>query len=116
MNSNRTGATKVIEDDSQVLEVAWFPDGKSIVFSSEPEHNHRSAIYRVKPDGSDLEPIAVDKQASLFFPIPSPDGTQLVADVYASKSDEGKVVLVDLASHHGSVLAHGIHPSVLWGK
>jgi TolB protein len=115
-NADGTGATKVTEDDSQVLEVAWSPDGKSIVFSSEREHNHKSALFRVNLDGSGLEAIAVDQQVSLFFPVPSPDGTQLVADAYASGSGEGNVVLVDLASHHASVLAHGIHPSVLWEK
>jgi len=116
VNADGTGATKVTEDDSEVLEVAWFPDGKSIVFSSEREHKHRSALFRANLDGSGLEAIADDKQLSLFFPVPSPDGTQLVADAYARGSGEGNVVLVDLASHHTSVLAHGIHPSVLWEK
>jgi Tol biopolymer transport system component len=115
-NADGTGATKVTEDDSQVLEAAWSPDGKSIVFSSEREHKHKSALFRVNLDGSGLEAIAVDKQASLFFPVPSPDGTQVVADAYTSGSGEGSVVLLDLASHHSNVLAHGTHPSVLWEK
>ena len=115
-NADGTGATKVIEDSSQVLEVAWFPDGRSIVFSSEREHKHRSALFRINVDGTGLEAIAVDKQVSLFFPVPSPDGREIVADAYPSGSSEGSVVLVDLASHHTSVLAHGIHPSVLWEK
>jgi Tol biopolymer transport system component len=115
-NADGTAATKVIEDASQVLEVAWFPDGKSIVFSSEREHKHRSALFRVNVDGTDLEAVAVDNRFSLFFPVPSPDGTKIVADAFASDSGEGSVVLIDLASHHASVLAHGIHPSVLWAK
>lgn len=115
-NADGTGATKVIEDDSQVLEVAWSPDGKSVVFSSERENKHKSALFRVNLDGSGLEALAVDKQISLFFPVPSPDGTQLVADAFAKGSSEGNVVQVDLATHHASVLAHGIHPSVLWEK
>lgn len=116
VNSDGTGATKVIEDNSSVLEVAWFPDGKSLIFSSEREHKHKSALFRVNLDGSSLAAIAVDKEVSLFFPVASPGGTQLVADAYATGSGEGNVVLVDLASHHMSVLAHGIHPSVLWEK
>lgn len=115
-NADGTGAKKVTEDNSQILEVAWFPDGKSIVFSSEREHKHKSALFRVNLDGSGLEPIAIDKQLSLFFPVLSPDGSQLVADGYANGSGEGNVVLVNLASHHASVLAHGIHPSVLWER
>jgi Tol biopolymer transport system component len=111
-----TGATKVIEDNSQILEVAWSHTGKSIVFSSEREHKHRSALFRINVDGTGLETVAVDKQMSLFFPLPSPDGREIVADPYPSGSSEGSVVLVDLASHHTSVLAHGIHPSVLWGR
>jgi Tol biopolymer transport system component len=113
-NADGTGATKVIEDNSQVLEVAWFPDGKSIVFSSEREHKHRSALFRVNLDGTGLEPIVVDMQLSLFFPVPSPDGKEIVADAYPSGSGEGSMVLINLASHRMSVLVHGMHPSVLW--
>jgi len=115
-NADGTEATKVIEDNSQVLEVAWFPDGKSIVFSSEREHKHRSALFRVNVDGTGLEAIAVGKQLSLFFPVPSPDGAQIVADAYSMGSGEGSAILLDLSSHHASVLAHGLHPSVLWEK
>jgi len=113
-NGDGTGMTQVIEDDSQVLEVNWLPDGKGLVFSSKREHKHRSALYRVNVDGTGLEPIAVDNQISFFFPVPSPDGREIVADAYAGNSREGNIVLVDLTSHHARVLAHGIHPSVLW--
>jgi Tol biopolymer transport system component len=115
-NADGTAAAKVIEDNSQVLEAAWFSDGKRIVFSSEREHKHRSALFRVNVDGTGLEAVAIDNRLSLFFPIPSPDGTQIIADAYPSDSGEGSVVLIDLASHHASVFAHGIHPSVLWEK
>lgn len=115
-NADGTGLTKVIEDNSPVLEVAWFPDGKSIVFSSERESKHRSALFRVHLDGTGLEAVAVDKQLSLYFPIVSPDGTQILADAYPGGSGEGSVVLFDLASHHGSVLTQGKHPSVIWQK
>jgi Tol biopolymer transport system component len=117
-NSDGTGATKVIEDDSPVLdafcEVAWLPDGKSIVFASEREKKRKSALFRINLDGSSLETMAVDKTQALYFPVPSPDGTQVVAD--AIDSGETKIVLLDIASHHSRVLAHGIHPSVVWEK
>lgn len=71
VNAEGTGATKVIEDNSQILETAWSPDGKSIVFSSEREHKHRSALFRINVDGTGLEAVAVDKQnvAVLSAPI-----------------------------------------------
>lgn len=124
-DSDGSGATKVIDDDSPVLEAAWFPDGKSIVFSSEREHKHKSELFHVNLDGSGLEAIPVDKQVSLFSPVLSPDGGQLVVTTAVHTvcelgltcgPEEGDVVLIDSTSHHASVLAHGIHPSVLWGK
>jgi Tol biopolymer transport system component len=111
-NADGTGATKVIDDNSNVLEVGWFPDGKRIAFSSERENKRKSAIFRINLDGSGLETIAVDKHRSLYFPVLSPDGTQLVAD--SIDSGDSDVVLLDVASHQAKVLAHGIHPSVLW--
>jgi Tol biopolymer transport system component len=116
VNADGTGATKVIEDNSPVLEVGWFPDGKSIVFSSERGHKGRSALFRVNVNGTGLEEVAVDKKASLYFPILSPDGAQIVADAYPIGGGEGSVILLDLASHHARDLAHGTHPSVLWEK
>lgn len=116
VNADGTGVSKVIEDNSPVLEVAWFPDGKSIVFSSERESKHRSALFRVQLDGTGLEAVAVDKHQSLYFPIVSPDGTQILADAYPSGAGDGTVVLFDLASQHGSVLTQGKHPSVIWQK
>lgn len=113
-NADGTGAAKVIDDNSNVLEVAWFPDGKSIVFSSEREDKHKSSLFRISPDGSGLETMAADKRLSLYFPVPSPDGTQVVADGIEDK--ETDVVVLDLVNHHVKVLAHGLHPSVLWEK
>ena len=113
-NADGTGATRVIEDDSDVLEAAWFPDGKSLVFSSTRADKHKSAVFRVNLNGTALETLAVHNQFSLFFPVLSPDGHQLVAD--AIGSGETNVLLLDLASHHARVLAHGLHPSVLWEK
>jgi Tol biopolymer transport system component len=116
INSDGTGATKVTDDNSNVLEATWFPDGKSIAFSSEREHKRTSAIVRVNVDGSGLEPLAVDKQFGLFFPVLSPDGHQLVVDGFNEHPGEGGVLLRDLTGHHTSVLANGKHPSVLWEK
>jgi len=112
VNADGTDARKVIEDNSVVLEAGWGAEGHSILFASEREHKHRSDIFRVNLDGSDLQAVAVDKHLSLFFPVLSPDGRSLVAD--AIESGEDKVILWDLASHHTSILAYGLHPSLLW--
>ena len=115
-NADGTGATKVIEDDSQVLEVAWSPDGKSVVSRRNVKTNTSQPCSESISTAVASKTLAVDKQISLFFPVPSPDGTRLLADAFAKGSSEGNVVQVDLATHHASVLAHGIHPSVLWEK
>jgi TolB protein len=116
VNADGTGPKKVIEDDSPLLEAAWFPNGRSIVFSSERESKRRSALFRVNLDGTGLESVALDKRLSLYFPVVSPDGTQILADAYSSGSGEGTVMLFDLASREGRLLTHGAHPSVLWQK
>ncbi len=113
-NSEGTDAAKVIDDNSNVLEVAWFPDGKNIVFSSERKDKRKSSLFRISSDGSGLETIAVDKHLSLYFPVLSPDGTQVVVDGIEDR--ETNVVLLDLVNHHVKVLARGLHPSVLWDK
>ena len=116
VNADGTGARRVIEDNSSVLEATWIPDGKSIAFCPEREHKHKSAIFRVNIDGTGLEAVAVDERRSLFFPRLSPDGQRLVGDGFVKGSGEGDVLLLDLASHQASVLAHGLHPSVVWEK
>jgi Tol biopolymer transport system component len=123
-NADGTGATKVVEDNSLFLEATWFPDGKSIAFSS--EHGQKSvhspkrerklkfAVFRVNFDGTGLEAVAVDEELSLHVALISPDGDQLVG--YAAGPAGGNVLLLNLATHQASVLAHGVYPSVVWEK
>lgn len=117
-NADGTGATKVTEDNSVLLEAAWFPDGKGIVFSSDREYKHtaHTALFGINLDGSGLKTIATDKHLSLSFPVFSPDGKQVVMDAYSAGSYVSKVLLMDLVSYHASVLAYGFHPSVQWEK
>lgn len=114
IDADGTGAKKVIEDNSAVLEPSWAPDGASIVFASEREH--KSAIFRVNLDGTGLTRIAADKQLAFFFPLFSPEGRQLIVDAYPGDHHVGSVLLLDLLSHRGNILANGIHPAVLWQK
>jgi Tol biopolymer transport system component len=114
-NADGTGARKVIEDDSSVLEINWDPDGNSIVFCSEREQ-HKSSIFRVNLDGTGLETIATDSQLDFFFPIFSPDRNRLLVDSFPHGSRDGRILLFDLVTHKGAVLAHGTHPSAVWEK
>jgi len=108
-------------------ELAWYPDGKSIAFVS--KHDGKWAIFRVSLDGTGLKTIASDERASVFSPVFSPDGLQLLADGFpARKSSDvptslleagagnGTILLIDLAGHPTRVLAHGIHPTAIWAR
>jgi Tol biopolymer transport system component len=105
---------QIIEDRFSLLEASWFPDGKSVVFSSN-RHDDRDTVFRVNSDGSNLQEIANDKHFSLFAADVSPDATQLVVQGIKSSND-WRVLLFDLRTHHISTLAHGLHQSVLWEK
>ena len=112
IDSDGTNERKIIEEDSQVLEANWGADKNSILFTSARGRKDRSEIFSVNLDGSNRHPFAADKHSSLFFPIASPDGSMLIVD--GIDSDEKTVLLLDVASHHKTVLATGLHPSVLW--
>jgi len=114
IDADGANAQKIIEDNSQVLEAQWGPDKNSILFTSTREHKNRAEIFSVNLDGSNLHVFASDKHLSLFFPIASPDGSMLVAD--GIDSDEKIVLLLDVASRQKTVLAKGLHPSVLWER
>jgi Tol biopolymer transport system component len=111
-DSDGKNAKQVIEDDSPVLEVSWFPDGKSVAFASSRNPNRDAAIFRVNSDGSSLQQIASDKHLPIFFPVVSPDGSQLVVD--GINSSDKRVLLLDLRTNRISTLAYGLHPSVIW--
>ena len=123
VNADGTGERKIRDDDSPSWELIWHPDGKSIAFAAD----HKSVIFRVNIDGTGLATIASDKRVALFYPIFSPDGLQLIADAFPvgdshqipapaleAGAGNGTVLLVDLTGHPSKVMAHGIHPSVIW--
>jgi len=123
VNADGTREKKVRDDDSPTWELTWHPDGKSIAFATD----HNSVIFRVNLDGTGLTKIASDNRVALFYPIFSPDGQQLLADAFKvgdsrqipapaleAGAGNGTVLLVDLTGHQTQVIAHGIHPSVIW--
>jgi len=113
--------------ESPAWELTWYPDGKSIAFAS--KRDGKWAISRVNLDGTGLTTIASDDRASVFSPVFSPNGLQLLADGFpVRKSSEvptslleagagnGTILLIDLTGHPTRVLAHGIHPSAVWER
>jgi Tol biopolymer transport system component len=112
-NVDGSGAREVVQDKSNVLEVAW-ADGHSIAFSSERAKRGKYGIFRVNLDGSGLESFLTDEKIEFYFPVFSPDGKKIVVDSYPHGADESSVLLVDLATRSSQFLARGLHPSVLW--
>jgi len=54
----------------------YTPDGQYIYFNS--ERSGLMKIWRMRPDGSQQEPVTTDKDYADWFPHPSPDGKWLV--------------------------------------
>jgi Tol biopolymer transport system component len=95
-----------------VLQAVWSSDAKTIIFTSEREHK-KSEIFRVNLDGSGLDVLVADKHLSLYSPIVSPDSQHLVVEGLEAGQDP-RVLMLDLGSHNSTVLARGLHASVLW--
>lgn len=110
INSDGTGERKVVDTRSLIPSASWGADGASIVFPD--DDHHRSAIFRVNLDGTDVEEIARDKNSEMFFPSISPDGKRLV--VLEEESGTHFLALIDLATHKSHTLASGERGDLLW--
>lgn len=115
VNSDGTDMRKLVDDTSEVIEAAWMPDGYSVVFSSKRDRKN-SAIYRVSVDGSVVSIFAEDKNMMLYFPVPSPDGKELIVDGYSKGSGDSNVILLNVTTGQHSILARGVHPTVHWTR
>ena len=109
-NADGTDVKNVVDTRAPVPAAIWGPDGASIIYTSD-EH-HRSAIFRVKLDGSDPEEIAGDKNLEMYFPSISPDGKQLV--VIEGELGSQTLVLIDLGTGKSRTLSSAAYGSVLW--
>ncbi|KAF7299696.1 Tat pathway signal sequence domain-containing protein [Mycena chlorophos] len=95
-NADGTDAHELMPNESWAMDyhANWSPDGKWIVFSSERRADGQTDIYRVRPNGKDVELLvatdAVDDIGSL-----SPDGTKLVY-VSTSINHTANVFVMDL--------------------
>src|SRR5207247_9116414 len=73
----------------------WSPDGTTIAFNSDRDHETGTRGYLVNPDGSNLRRIDVDQW--LEYPSWSPDGQKLVFMGAAGSNYE--ISVVDLATN-----------------
>ncbi len=89
----------------------WTPDGK-ILFASDREG--KSAIYVASRDGANLQRLAYSPKYGMYAPVISPDGSQLVMDVYA-ENNESTITLLHLRpNEEPQAIAAGTHPAVVW--
>jgi Tol biopolymer transport system component len=73
----------------------WSPDGTTIAFNSDRDHETGTRGYLVSPDGSNLRSIDVDMW--LEYPSWSPDGRKLA--FMGALGSNYELFVVDLASH-----------------
>ena len=123
-NADGSEPRQITDETSMSLCPRWSPDGNKIVFSS--NRDGHSAIYTVNPDGSGLQRIVYANDADFYYPILSPDGTQLIVDTGRPFQMNGRpfideattrVVLIRLNRTHATeILDKGHSPTVLWTK
>jgi Tol biopolymer transport system component len=118
VNADGTEPRKILDNESAEFGVAWFPDGRSIVFGSRRDTENQSEMFRINTDGGGLQKIASRPNTSLSNPVVSPDGTKLIVDAHTHGADvdthDPSLLLVDLVTHQQEFLGKGSHASILW--
>jgi Tol biopolymer transport system component len=112
VNADGTGLKKVSDIHGLLPSASWGEDGASIIFTNEDQH--RSAIFRIQLDGSNLEKIAGDKNFDMYFPSISPDGKELA--VIADSDKAPTLTLIDLNTRKSRVLCKALRASFVWVK
>jgi Tol biopolymer transport system component len=110
VNADGSGLKKVCDIHGLLPSASWGEDGTSIIFTNDDQH--RSAIFHIKLDGSNLEKIAGDKNFDMYFPSISPDGKELI--VVADSNKAPTLVLIDLDTHTSRALCRALRASVVW--
>jgi Tol biopolymer transport system component len=111
MNADGSNSKVVFENKTPILQHAWSPDQNGIFFTSAASKEEKVAIYRVNLDGTRMVKVAGSDQGDMDWPVPSPDGLQLVVD------QGGSIVLFELAKQQRTELIQmGSFPSVIWSK
>jgi Tol biopolymer transport system component len=87
MNSDGTGLTKIADNPSGDYDPRWAPDGSKIVFARSIGSD--SAIYTVRPDGTELSRVDRTPNNADFAPDWSPDGSKILftTDTYFPEYD-----------------------------
>lgn len=102
------GSRSVIVDlgtgPGEVGSPAWSPDGSRIALAINPDSSdtHRSAIWTIRADGTQLSQVTPSKGA--WSPTWSPDG-QLIAFVQGSQ-----IVVMDATGRHARPLPRALRP------
>jgi Tol biopolymer transport system component len=109
VNSDGSGLHKVLsEPDSDNFIASFTPDGLSLVFTR--CNDIGCAIFRMRTDGSLVEPITKFRQEILdFHPVVSPDGQKIAFDSFNRGGILGATYLIN---SDGSGL-HQLTPSIL---
>jgi eukaryotic-like serine/threonine-protein kinase len=89
-NADGTGLRKIMDDPHKNRGPSWSPDGNRIAFYS--DRSGRYEFWFINPDGSGLQQVTKSTGDSLWFPVWSPDGRQILGagDSYAAIFDVSK--------------------------
>jgi len=109
INADGSNAMQVAEVDSQVIGIRWLPDGTGVAFASSRIYLDHETVYFSKVNldkpGAKTKAAVVDLN---LFSLLSPDGMHQILE------SDGTIELVDMATKQRKIIAHGIHPAVVW--
>jgi Tol biopolymer transport system component len=83
MNNDGSNAVNLTKSETKDHSPAWSPDGEWVAFASVRDAAYWE-LYRMRPDGSDVERLTWWEDASDLWPSWSPDGSRIV---FGSKRD-----------------------------
>jgi Tol biopolymer transport system component len=94
MNADGTDVVKLTDDKANDWYPSWSPDGKSILYTSQPSQPDKTynQIFRMNADGSGRLQLTTDP-AEHLDPTWSPDGKR-IAFVFASATDGNREIYV----------------------